>query len=57
MCFIYFSDIYMYKICDISIEQWHTYNNAHVTELRCVIIGNFVFSFRHQSEEPEMASF
>ena len=32
-------------------------NNAHVTELRCVIIGNFRFSNRYQSEEHEMASF
>ena len=31
-------------------------NNAHVTELRCVIIGNFRFSNRYQSEEHEMAS-
>ena len=31
--------------------------NAHVTELRCVIIGNFRFSNRYQSEEHEMASF
>ena len=31
-------------------------NDAHVTELRCVIIGNFRFS-NHQSEEHEMASF
>ena len=30
-------------------------NNAHVTELRCVIIGNFRFSNRYQSEEHEMA--
>ena len=29
-------------------------NNAHVTELRCVIIGNFRFSNRYQSEEHEM---
>ena len=34
-----------------------TYNNAHVAELRCVIIGNFGFSNRHQSEEAEIASF
>ena len=33
------------------------YNNAHVTELRRVIIGKFGFSNRHQSEEAEMASF
>ena len=33
------------------------YNNAHLTELRCVIIGNFRFSNRYQSEEHEMASF
>ena len=26
-------------------------NNAHVTELRCVIIGNFRFSNRYQSEK------
>ena len=32
-------------------------NNAHVTELRCVIIGNFRFSNRYQSEEHEMALF
>ena len=32
-------------------------NNAHVTELLCVIIGNFRFSNRYQSEEHEMASF
>ena len=32
-------------------------NNAHVTELRCVIIGNFRFSNHYQSEEHEMASF
>ena len=32
-------------------------NNAHVTELRCVIIGNFRFSNRYQSEEYEMALF
>ena len=32
-------------------------NNAHVTELRCVIIGKFRFSIRYQSEEHEMASF
>ena len=32
-------------------------NNAHVTELRCVIIGNFRFSNRYQSEEHEIASF
>ena len=32
-------------------------NNAHVTELRCVIIGNFRFSNRYQSEEHEMVSF
>ena len=31
-------------------------NNAHVTELGCVIIGNFRFSNRYQSEEHEMAS-
>ena len=30
---------------------------AHVAELRCVIIGNFRFSNRYQSEEREMASF
>ena len=30
--------------------------NAHVTELRCEIIGNFEVSNRHQSEETEMAS-
>ena len=29
-------------------------NNAHVTELRCVIIGNFRFSNRFQSEEHEI---
>ena len=32
-------------------------NNAHVTELLCVIIGNFRFSNRYQSEKHEMASF
>ena len=32
-------------------------NNAHVTEFRCVIIGNVRFSNRYQSEEHEMASF
>ena len=32
-------------------------NNAHVTELRCVIIGNFRFSNSYQSEEYEMALF
>ena len=32
-------------------------NNANVTELRCVIIGNLRFSNRYQSEEHEMASF
>ena len=32
-------------------------NNAHVTELLCVIIGNFRFSNRYQNEEDEMASF
>ena len=32
-------------------------NNAHVTELLCVIIGNFRFSNRYQSEEHEMVSF
>ena len=32
-------------------------NNALVTELRCVIIGNFRFSNRYQSEEHAMASF
>ena len=32
-------------------------NTAHVTELRCVIIGNFSFSNLYQSEEHEMASF
>ena len=32
-------------------------NNAHVTELRCAIIGNFRFPNRYQSEEHEMASF
>ena len=32
-------------------------NNAHVIELRCVIIGNFRFSNRYQSKEHEMASF
>ena len=34
-----------------------TYNNAHVTELRCVIIGNFGFSNPHQSAEAKMDSF
>ena len=32
-------------------------NNAHVKELRCVIIGNFRLSNRYQSEEHKMASF
>ena len=32
-------------------------NNAHVTELLCVIIGNFRFSNSYQSEGHEMASF
>ena len=32
-------------------------NNAHVTELLWVIIGNFRFSNRYQGEEHEMASF
>ena len=32
-------------------------NNAHATELRCVMISNFRFSNRYQSEEHEMASF
>ena len=32
-------------------------NNAHVTELQCVFIGNFRFSNRYQSEEHEMALF
>ena len=32
-------------------------NNANETQLRCVIIGNFRFSNRYQSEEHEMASF
>ena len=32
-------------------------NNAHVTELLCVIIGIFRFSNRYHSEEHEMASF
>ena len=32
-------------------------NNAHVTELRCVIIANFRFSNRYQSEEHKIASF
>ena len=32
-------------------------NNAHVTKLLCVIIGNFRFSNRYQGEEHEMASF
>ena len=32
-------------------------NCNNVTELRCVIIGNFRFSNRYQSEENEIASF
>ena len=32
-------------------------NNAHVTELRCVIIGNFRFSNCYQSEAHDMALF
>ena len=41
------------------ILQMHSVNcnNAHVTELRCIIIGNLRFSNRYQSEEHEMASF
>ena len=32
-------------------------NNAHVTQLLCVIIGNLRLSNRYQSEEHEMSSF
>ena len=39
-------------------ERWKgRSNNAHVSELRCVITRNFRFSNRYQSEEHEMASF
>ena len=31
--------------------------NGHVTELRCLILDNFRFSNRYQSEEHVMASF
>ena len=39
------------------VQTVYIYNNAHVTELQCVIIGNFGFSNRHQRAEVEMASF